>query len=74
MTPPTTTTSDFQRLQQLIRRDRLRKLTALLLMTGVSGAAIYAQAVWVLAVLASGLAGVTAWHRLSISKGGHCLK
>ncbi|MCP9887847.1 hypothetical protein KBY96_07870 [Cyanobium sp. ATX 6A2] len=68
MTTPTTTTSDFQRLQQLIRRDRLRKLIVLLLLTGVSGAAIYAQAVWVLAVLASGLAGVTAWQRRRLGK------
>jgi len=70
MTIPTTTTSDFQRLQQLIRRDRLRKLLVVLLLTGVSGAAIYAQAVWVLAVLASGLAGVTAWQRRRLGESG----
>ncbi len=63
MTTPTTTTSDFQRLQQLVRRDQLRKILVLLLLTGVSGAAIYAQAVWVLAVIATGLAGLTSWQR-----------
>jgi hypothetical protein len=62
MTTPTTA-SDFQRLQQLIRRDQQRKIIVLLLLTGVSGAAIYVQAVWVLAVIATGLAGLTAWQR-----------
>ncbi len=62
MTTPTTK-SDFQRLQQLVRRDRLRKIFVLLMLIGMSGVAIYAQAVWVLAAMASGLAGLTSWRR-----------
>jgi len=55
--------SDLDLLQQLIRRDRLRKFVALLLLGGITGGALYAQAPWVLALLTSGLAGGTAWHR-----------
>jgi hypothetical protein len=62
MTSPTTR-SDFQHLQQLVHRDRLRKLLVLLLLTGVSEAAIYAQAVWLLMLITTGLVGLTAWQR-----------
>jgi hypothetical protein len=57
------TTTDLQHLQKLIRRDRQRKLMALLLLSGLAGAAIYAQAVWTLALLATGMAGAGALWR-----------
>jgi hypothetical protein len=55
--------SEHEHLQQLIRRDRLRKLTALLLLTALTGGAIYAEVPWVLALVATALAGGTAWQR-----------
>lgn len=55
--------SDLELLQALIRRDRQRKLLALLIISGFTGAAAYAQAVWLLAVVATALAGGTAWLR-----------
>jgi hypothetical protein len=55
--------SDLHQLQHLIRRDRQRKLIALLVLSGLTGALIYAQSAWVLAVLATGMAGGTAWQR-----------
>jgi hypothetical protein len=55
--------SDHEHLQQLIRRDRLSKLIALLLLTGLTGGAIYAEVPWVLALVATGLAGGRAWQR-----------
>jgi hypothetical protein len=66
------TPTELQRLQQLIQRDRQRKLLALLLLSGVAGAAIAAQAVWMLALLATGLAGAGAWlrHRPSAAQPG----
>jgi hypothetical protein len=57
------TPTELERLQQLIHRDRQRKLLALLLFSGVAGAAIATQAVWLLALLATGLAGAGAWLR-----------
>jgi hypothetical protein len=60
------TTTDLQQLkqlQQLIQRDRQRKLMALLLLSGLAGAAIYVQAVWTLALLATGMAGAGALWR-----------
>lgn len=55
--------SDLERLQLLMRRDRQRKLIALVVLSGVTGAAVFAQAVWLLAVLAAAAAGGTAWLR-----------
>lgn len=52
--------SDHEHLQQLIRRDRLRKLIALLLLTGLTGGAVYAEVPWVVALVATGLAAGTA--------------
>jgi hypothetical protein len=57
------TTTDLQRLQQLIQRDRQRKLLAMLLLSGVGGVAITVQAVWVLALLTAGIAAGGAWQR-----------
>lgn len=55
--------SEYEHLQQLIRRNRLRKLIALLLLTALTGGAIYAEVPWVLALVATALAGGTAWQR-----------
>lgn len=55
--------SDLELLQALIRRDRQRKLLALLLVSGFTGAAVYAHAVWILAVVATALAAGTACLR-----------
>lgn len=60
--------SELEQLQQLIRRDRQRKLLALLLVSGVTGVAVYAQAVWLLAVLATGLAGGKAWQKAAAAR------
>lgn len=60
---PVVSRSELEQIQQLMHRDRQRKLLALLVFSGVTGAVVYVQAVWLLAVLATGLLGVNAWQR-----------
>jgi len=50
-------------LEQVLERDRRRKLLLIVPVAGVIGAAVALQASWVLAIAASGLLGAQALRR-----------
>lgn len=55
--------SRLELLEQVLERDRRRKLLLIVPVAGVIGAAVALQASWVLAIAASGLIGAQALRR-----------
>ena len=59
----TSPTPQLEQLEELIRRDRRRKLLLAVPVAGVIGTAVALQSTWALAVVATGLLGAQALGR-----------
>jgi hypothetical protein len=55
--------SRLQDLEQVLERERRRKLLLIVPVAGVIGTAVVLKATWALAVAATGMIGLQAWRR-----------
>ena len=62
-TMPSSGSSRLEALEQVLERDRRRKLLLIVPVAGVIGAAVALQASWALAIAATGLIGAQALRR-----------